>query len=101
MILRLSLLILALLWTSIATSDPGPTKHPNVILFFVDDMGWSDIGVNGSDFYETPSIDQLAANGVRFTDAYAASHVCSPTRASPDDGKVSRKTTAHGLVART
>ncbi|MEL7187707.1 MAG: sulfatase-like hydrolase/transferase, partial [Pseudomonadota bacterium] len=87
MTLRLSLLILALFWTPIATSDTGPTRHPNVILFFVDDMGWSDIGVNGSSFYETPNIDALAANGVRFTDAYAASHVCSPTRASLMTGK--------------
>ena len=48
----------------------------------MDDLGWSDIGVNGSTFYETPSIDKLASEGVRFTQAYAASPVCSPTRAS-------------------
>ena len=87
MTLRLALVISAVFWVSIATPDSSPSKHPNVILFFVDDMGWSDLGVYGSDFYETPNIDELAANGVRFTDAYAASHVCSPTRASLMTGK--------------
>jgi len=87
MTLRFTLVIFALSWTSIATLDASPTKHPNIILFFVDDMGWSDLGVYGSVFYETPNIDEFAAQGVRFTDAYAASHVCSPTRASLMTGK--------------
>ena len=55
--------------------------EPNVILFVVDDMGWSDWSA-GSNFYETPNMERLAARGVRFTDAYAACSVCSPTRAS-------------------
>ena len=63
-----------------------PTR-PNVILFLVDDLGWSDVGCFGSSFYETPNIDRLAGQGVRFTDAYAACHVCSPTRASILTGK--------------
>lgn len=50
-------------------------------------MGWMDIGANGSTFYETPNIDQLASEGVRFTQAYAASPICSPTRASILTGK--------------
>lgn len=60
---------------------------PNIVFFLVDDMGWKDIGVNGSTFYETPHIDRLASEGVRFTQAYAASPVCSPTRASIMTGK--------------
>lgn len=60
---------------------------PNVVFFFVDDLGWSDVGCYGSNFYETPNIDRLATQGVRFTDAYAACHVCSPTRASLLTGK--------------
>jgi arylsulfatase A-like enzyme len=48
----------------------------------VDDMGWTDLGCFGSAYYETPNIDRLASQGMRFTDAYAACTVCSPTRAS-------------------
>ncbi len=63
------------------------TRQPNVVFFLVDDLGWSDVGCYGSRFYETPNIDRLAVEGVRFTDAYAACHVCSPTRASILTGK--------------
>ncbi len=59
----------------------------NVILFLVDDMGWTDLGCYGSTFYETPNIDQFAEEGVLFTNAYAACHVCSPSRASLMTGK--------------
>jgi arylsulfatase A-like enzyme len=62
-------------------------KGPNFLFILVDDLGWRDIGCYGSTFYETPNIDRLAAEGVRFTDAYAASPVCSPTRASILTGK--------------
>jgi arylsulfatase A-like enzyme len=57
-------------------------KKTNVVFILADDLGWSDLGCYGSSFYETPRIDQLAEEGVRFTNAYAACHVCSPTRAS-------------------
>jgi len=62
-------------------------QRPNFVFFLVDDLGWMDIGANGSSFYETPNIDQLAKDGVRFTQAYAGSPVCSPTRASILTGK--------------
>lgn len=71
-----------------AQPEPSPSdKQPNIVLFLVDDMGWRDVGVYGSTFYETPNIDRFAAEGVRFTNAYAAGHVCSPTRASLMTGK--------------
>jgi arylsulfatase A-like enzyme len=57
-------------------------RPPNFVFLLIDDLGWVDTGVYGSDVYETPHIDALAASGMRFTDAYAASPVCSPTRAS-------------------
>ncbi len=57
-------------------------RPPNVVVFLVDDLGWRDVACYGSELYETPHIDQLARDGVRFTNAYAACHVCSPTRAS-------------------
>ena len=59
----------------------------NFVFILIDDMGWTDLGCFGSDLYQTPSIDRLASEGVRFTDAYAACTVCSPTRASVVTGK--------------
>ena len=59
----------------------------NFVFFLIDDMGWTDLGCYGSGLYETPNIDKLAASGMRFTDAYAACPVCSPTRASIMAGK--------------
>ncbi len=57
-------------------------SRPNVVFILIDDMGWKDIGCYGSSFYETPNLDRLRAEGMLFTDAYAACPVCSPTRAS-------------------
>jgi arylsulfatase A-like enzyme len=65
---------------------PSP-KRPNFVFILIDDLGWADLGCYGSTFYETPNIDRLAAQGMRFTDAYAACPVCSPTRASIMTGK--------------
>ena len=62
-------------------------KPTNFVFFLVDDMGWADIGANGSTFHETPHIDRLAKSGMRFTQGYAAGSVCSPTRASIMTGK--------------
>ena len=62
-------------------------RRPNFVFILIDDMGWRDAGCFGSAFYETPNIDRLAAQGMRFTDAYAACPVCSPTRASIMSGK--------------
>ena len=67
-----------------AASDGPP---PNILWIIVDDLGWRDLGAYGSSFYETPDIDRLADEGVRFTQFYTASPVCSPTRASFMSGK--------------
>ena len=61
--------------------------QPNIIFILIDDMGWRDLGCYGSSFYETPNLDKLAAQGMIFSDAYAACPVCSPTRASIMSGK--------------
>lgn len=60
---------------------------PNVIFILADDLGWADLPVYGNSFNEAPHLDQLAAEGVRFTNAYAACPVCSPTRASIQSGQ--------------
>jgi arylsulfatase A-like enzyme len=62
-------------------------QQPNVVLFFADDLGWMDLGCYGSSFYDTPHLDQLAKEGMLFTDAYAACPVSSPTRVSLQTGR--------------
>jgi arylsulfatase A len=83
-------LIVGLWAASAAGSPPTPPARAsqplNVILVLADDLGWSDLGCYGADLHETPHLDRLARQGVRFTQAYAAS-VCSPTRASLMTGK--------------
>lgn len=59
----------------------------NFVFFLVDDLGWTDLGCFGSNFYETPNVDKLCASGMKFTNTYAACPVCSPTRASIMTGK--------------
>lgn len=62
-------------------------QQPNIVLFLVDDLGWRDISGYGSALYQTPNVDALAQSGVKFTDAYSACTVCSPSRASILTGK--------------
>ena len=66
-------------------------EKPNVVVFLIDDLGWADLSCQGSQFYETPNIDKLAASGVRFTDSYSANPVCSPTRAALLTGKAPQR----------
>ena len=68
-------------------SSKKSAKRPNFVFILVDDLGWTDLGCFGSSFYETPNIDRLAFEGMKFTDGYAACPVCSPTRASIMAGK--------------
>jgi arylsulfatase A len=67
-----------------AAQNPRPL---NFVFILIDDMGWTDLGCYGSKSYDTPNIDRLATQGMRFTNAYAACPVCSPTRASILTGK--------------
>lgn len=68
-------------------AKPAPASKPNIVLILADDLGVHQLGCYGSGFYETPYVDKLAKEGMRFTNAYAACHVCSPTRASIMTGK--------------
>lgn len=72
------LLLLLLLAVSAFAAD----RKPNIVLVLIDDMGQTDLGCYGSKFYETPNVDKLARAGMRFTNAYSACTVCSPTRAA-------------------
>jgi arylsulfatase A-like enzyme len=67
-------------------------KQPNIVFFLADDLGQRDLACYGSTFYETPNLDRLAREGARFTDAYAACPVCSPTRASLLTGQWPQRT---------
>ena len=78
------LITLALLSASLIFAKDPPL---NVVVILVDDLGWTDLGCQGSKFYETPNIDRLASESMRFTQAYAACTVCSPTRAGLMTGK--------------
>ena len=73
--------------SSCAGPQAAPAAKWNVVLLLADDLGWRDLGCTGSPFYETPAIDRLASQGMRFTQGYAACNVCSPTRASILTGK--------------
>ncbi len=67
--------------TAVVAAGATPRAR-HVVVFVADDLGWSDLGCYGSTFYETPHLDRLAREGARFTASYAASPVCSPTRAA-------------------
>lgn len=77
-------LLLFLLTASLALAAE---RKPNFVFILVDDLGWTDLGCQRSKFYETPNIDRLASEGMRFTQAYSACTVCSPTRAALMTGK--------------
>ena len=90
-----TLLALLLTWALVpavraGAATPGPA---NILFILADDLGYMDIGANNTNtFYETPNIDALARKGMRFTSAYAACPVCSPTRASLLTGKYPQRT---------
>jgi arylsulfatase A len=85
----LRVLVSVFLLTSLAKFGEAAvaSSQPNIILFLIDDLGWRDLGCQGSSYYRTPHIDRLASEGARFTNAYAACAVCSPTRAAILTGK--------------
>jgi arylsulfatase A-like enzyme len=97
-----SLLFRFLLLAILTLSCSGPDKDafvPNFVFILVDDLGWTDLGCYGSSFYETPNIDRLAGESMRFTSAYAACPVCSPTRASIMTGKYPARTGVTDWIA--
>ncbi len=74
--------------------ESGRNKRPNIVLINIDDLGWKDVGFMGSEYYETPNIDNLANQGMVFSNGYAASSNCAPSRACLMTGKW---TPRHGI----
>lgn len=76
--------LLSAAWAGVGTArgEGASERAPNIVILFADDLGWADLGCQGNRFNETPRLDRLASEGLRFTNAYAAAPVCSPTRAA-------------------
>jgi arylsulfatase A-like enzyme len=89
-ILFVAIVGLALVVFYTAEAREAPRQPANVVFILVDDLGWADLGAYGSTFYETPNLDRMAADGMRFTSAYAEP-VCSPTRAALMAGRHSAR----------
>jgi len=81
-------------FSSLQICQKAVLKKPNIIFILVDDMGWRDLGCFGSEYYETPNIDRLANEGIKFTNAYANAPNCAPTRACLLSGQY---TPRHGV----
>ncbi len=76
------ILLAVLLGTAAGCGGQAGDRPPNVVFILIDDLGWTDVSSFGSSFYDTPNVDRLTTQGMKFTNAYAASPICSPTRAS-------------------
>lgn len=88
-----SLGIVGILSGFLALAAWGDTPgRPNIVVILADDLGWADLGCQGSRYYETPNIDRLASEGMRFTQAYAAGPNCQPTRAAWMTGQYGPRT---------
>ncbi|MBS0265866.1 MAG: sulfatase [Planctomycetes bacterium] len=76
------LLVVVALHPLVARAESPPSRPPNIVLVLADDLGWADLACYGADLHETPHLDHLARQGLRFTQAYAPAPVCTPTRAA-------------------
>ena len=79
--------VIAVLAFGLVARGEAVQRGPNIVFILADDLGWNQVGYQGSPYYETPNIDGLARRGVRFSDAYSAAPICSPTRAALMTGK--------------
>ncbi len=88
------LFAVALTLSSAPAAQAARSDRPNIVFFFIDDMGWTDLGFMGSRYYETPNIDRFAKESMVFTDAYANAPNCAPSRACLMSGQY---TPRHGI----
>ncbi len=75
-----------------AVPDHAGANRPNIVLIYVDDLGWRDLAIQGSEYYDTPNVDRLASQGMRFTDAYSNAPNCAPSRAALMSGQYGPRT---------
>src|SRR5215207_6590490 len=94
-----ALFVASLTLASAAFGASSSVRPPNILLILADDLGTTPVGVYGNPYYQTPNIDRLAREGLRFTDAYAACPVCSPTRAALMTGKYPARTHVTDFIA--
>jgi len=94
MVRQLTSIVLAFLIIATVSCKRDTSELPNIILIVADDLGWKDLGFMGSDYYETPNLDQLAREGMVFNHAYASAANCAPSRACLMSGMYS---TSHGV----
>ena len=94
--MKIFLLILALFPNPINVDSDYKSKKPNILFFLVDDLGWYDVGYQGSKFYETPYIDSLSSKGMKFMNAYSAHPRCVPSRYGIMTGKYPARTKSPG-----
>jgi arylsulfatase A len=80
-------------------SEPVIPQAQNIVLIYMDDLGWKDIGISGSEFYQTPHIDRLAEGGIRFTHGYAPGPLCAPSRGALMSGKYPARTKFTSVVS--
>ncbi len=84
---KLLRVLCCLILSTVCQAQTAGSRPPNIIFILIDDMGWADGECFGSKFYQTPGLNRLSAQGLRFTSAYASCAVCSPTRAAIQTGK--------------
>src|ERR1051326_8657474 len=84
--------IAVLLLTLVPANTFAQDRKPNILSILCDDLGYGDLGCFGHDAIRTPNLDKLAAQGMRFTECYAASSVCSPSRAGLLTGRIPSRT---------
>lgn len=97
--LRCCLTVLALVLTCSPRAGAAASRPPNILFILADDLGCPPVGGYGNGYYQTPNIDRLAREGLRFTDAYAACGVCSPTRSAIMTGKYPARTHITDFIA--
>src|SRR5262245_5152650 len=88
----LTLTVLILLSTVSMVRPADGEARPNLVFILADDLGWTDLGCQGSKFYETPNIDRMAQQSMRFTDGYTCGPNCQPTRAALMSGQYGPRT---------
>ena len=87
-LVQLAISCLCLLFTSqLFSQNPSNSNPPNIVMIFIDDMGWGDLGCYGNPDIKTPNIDALAERGIRFEQFYVASPICSPSRVAVTTGQ--------------